>query len=169
MTDNTIKCSNIQTPISLESQERLMAIMNDTPSLSKLANTEWEITALKPKVQYLIAEEAVKIEKIENANAGDVLKGMSINFASVIRVLTLALLNDKERIDKEYNTVYELLEWESEQKDWALLLSEILQKLDLGFFFLTTDVIQTFRTMTTERRMTSREAKLLSQGQNTGK
>ncbi len=39
-----------------ESMERLVRIMTDSPTLAKLAGTEWEIRALKPAVQWEIAK-----------------------------------------------------------------------------------------------------------------
>ena len=112
-----------------EAMERLVQIMTDSPSLVKLANTEWAITALKPAVQWEIAKIACDIHKVENANYGDVLKGFSTNLPAVVRVLTLALLNDKERIANEYDKVYDTLMWESNPREWAALLFEILNLL----------------------------------------
>ena len=40
-----------QSKISDESMARLAKIMNDTPTIVKLADTEWRITALKPGTQ----------------------------------------------------------------------------------------------------------------------
>ncbi len=159
----------IQTPVPLEAQARLMQIMNNTPTIKSFAGTEWEITALKPGVQYLIAEEAIKIQIKENAAMGDVLRAYATNFPSVCRVITLALLNDKERIKNEYDAIYETIMWESSQRDWAILLSEILGLIDVSFFFATLQTIQLFQQMTSERKMTKKEAESLLQGQSLGK
>ena len=161
--------TTIKNAIPLESQLRLMQIMNDSPSLVQFAGTEWEVKALKPAVQYLIAEEGVKIQIKENASMGDVFRAYASNLPSVCRIITLALLNDKERIKEDYDIVYETIMWESEQKDWAVLLSEILQLMDVRFFFLTTNVIQMFQEQTTMRKTTAKEAELLSQERNTVK
>lgn len=153
--------------VSDEAMEQLARIMNDSPSLVKLHGTEWMITGLKPGVQWLIAEQACKIVKGEKLSMGDVIKEFSVNLPAVVHVLTLALLNDKERIfsdyDKrelsdEYRQVYDLLMWgEYDMKDWALLLGEILNLISTDFFFESTNVIQTVREMTLTRKMTKAE------------
>ncbi len=161
--------ATIHTPVPLEAQTRLMQIMNNTPAIKSFAGTEWEITALKPAVKNMIAEEAVKIQVKENAAMGDVLKAYASNYPTVCRVITLALLNDKAKIDKDYDAVYDTIYWESDDKQWATLLSEILQMLDVSFFFLTTNVLAMFQQMTTERKMTKKEAESLLRGQSSGK
>lgn len=155
--------------VSIESQMRLMEIMNDSPSIAKLANTEWEIRALKPAVQWLIVEEACKIQKKEDASMRDIFMGIAQNFDSVIKIITWALLNDKQKIQNDFEVIYDLLKWESEIQDWSNLLYEILMKLDVSFFFATTESIQTMREMTATRKRTMKEQKQLLQERNGGK
>lgn len=160
------KGKNITEQETLESQERLVQIMNDSPRLVKLAGTEWEIHALKPGTKWLIAEEAVKIAKKEDMTMKDIFVSVSQNMPSVVRILTLALLNDKERIDRDYQTVYDTLMWESDDKDWANLLFEVFSMIDVGFFFQIMQSTQIFREMTLKRKMMKAEREQLSQGQN---
>lgn len=143
--------------VSDEAMERLVEVMTDAPTLVKLANAGWEIKALKPAVQWEIAKIACEITKEEKACFGDVIKSFSGNLPNVIRVVTLCLLNDKKRIAEEYDKVYDTLMWESEPSEWATLLFEIYQKIDVGFFFQITDAIQIFKKMTLERKMTTKE------------
>lgn len=140
-----------------ESMERLVQIMTDSPSLVKLANTEWAITALKPAVQWEIAKIACEVHKVENAHYGDVLKGFATNLPAVVRVITLALLNDKERIANESDKVYDTLMWESKPSEWATLLFEILNLQDISFFLQITQVVEMFRQTTLQRKMTMEE------------
>lgn len=140
-----------------ESMERLAQIMTDSPSLVKLANTEWAITALKPAVQWEIAKIACDVHKVEKATYGDVLKGFATNLPAVVRVITLALLNDKERIANEYDKVYDTLMWESKPTEWATLLFEILNLQDISFFLQITQVVEMFRQTTLQRKMTMEE------------
>lgn len=154
-------------PVSDESMERLARIMNDSPSLVRLHGTEWSITGLKPGVQWLIAEQACQVVKGEKLSMGDVIKEFAVNLPAVVHVITLALLNEKERIfsdyekrelSEEYRQVYDLLMWgEYDMKDWALLLGEILNLISMDFFFESTNVIQTVREMTLTRKMTKAE------------
>lgn len=117
-----------------EAMERLARVMNDTPTIVKLGEHGFPITALKPGTQFLIAEEACRICKAEKGNMMDVIKQFAINIPSVIKVLTLAILNDKDRIyadyatrkfSNEYETVYQTIEWETDPKGWIALLSLI--------------------------------------------
>lgn len=142
-----------------EAMERLAQIMTDSPSLVKLANTEWAITALKPAVQWEIAKIACDVHKVEKATYGDVLKGFAVNLPAIVRVMTLALLNDKERIENEYDKVYDTLMWESKPSEWAGLLFEVLNLQDIGFFLQITQVVEMFRQTTLQRKKTMDEQK----------
>ncbi len=152
----TIKNKEVK-KASDEAMERLVQVMSDSPSLVKLANTEWAITALKPAVQWEIAKIACEVHKVENAHYGDVLKGFATNLPAVVRVITLALLNDKERIANEYDKVYDTLMWESKPTEWATLLFEILNLQDISFFLQITQVVEMFRQTTLQRKMTMEE------------
>ena len=133
------KYKNLYQPVSDEAMERLVRVMNDTPTIVKLANAEWEVTALKPAVQNLIAKEACDINKVEKASFEDICKCCAQSLPAVVRIITLALLNDKERIEKDYQKVYETIMWESEMKDWGTLLVQVLELIDVGFFFQITE------------------------------
>lgn len=159
----------VNEPVSLESQERLVKIMTDSPTIAKLAGTEWEIRPLRPMVQWMIAEEAVKIKKVEAKNFGEVLDCFNGNMSSVVRILTLALLNDKDRIKRDYESVYETLMWESNPSEWANFLLEVLSLLDVEFFFATTKVTQIFREASLKRKMTMEERERYPQEQSLDK
>ena len=156
-----------QSPISDEAMARLAQIMNDSPTIVKLGGTEWKIRALKPGTQWMIAEEACNIIKKEKLSMGDVIKEFSTNIPSVAKVITLALLNDKNKIHgKEYQQVYDQLLWgDYDIKDWATLLVEILNLIDVDFFFASTNVIQTIRSQALTRKIQA--AELCRQEQNT--
>lgn len=163
------KLKTIKDPISDEDMERLAQIMLDYPSLKKLSKTEFAITALKPAVMWMIANEAVNINKVEKATFGDVLEGLSKQIPSVCKIITWAILNDKERIEKDFEKVYDTLYWECDVKEWAELLFEILNLISVDTFFLLTELTQTFRQMSLDRKMTRGERKQSSQEQATGK
>lgn len=153
------KPSKNQKVASDASMERLVRIMTDAPSLVKLAGTEWEIKALKPAVQWEIAKIACEVHKAENATYGDVLKGFATNLPAVVRVMTLALLNDKDRIQNEYERVYDTLMWESKPTEWANLLFEVLNLQDISFFLQITQVVEMFRQSTLQRKRMMDELK----------
>lgn len=142
-----------------DAMERLVQVMTDKPSLVKLANAGWEVRALKPAVQWEIAKIACEVHKAENAAYGDVLKGFATNLPAVVRVITLALLNDKERIANEYDKVYDTLMWESKPSEWANVLFEILNLQDISFFLQITQIVEIFRQTTLQRKTTTDEQK----------
>lgn len=156
-------------PMSEEdAMERLAQVMNDSPTLVKLGEVGFPITALKPATQWLIAEEAIKIQKAEKANFADVIKQFAASYQSVISVLTLAILNDKDRIYKnprtrelsdEYFAVRDTIEWETNPKYWMNLLVEVINLLSLDFFFNVTESIMVLKEMALKRKMTMKELK----------
>lgn len=156
--------------VPIEAMERLAQIMNDSPTIIKLGGKEYSITALKPGTQWMIAEEAVKIQKKEDASYSDVISQFAKNVPSVIRVLTLAILNDRERINSdEYRQLYETIQWETDPKEWVSVLVDIMNMLSLDFFFDTTSAIAAMRRMALERKMTREEQRLSLAAQNGGK
>lgn len=143
--------------VSDESMEKLVRVMTDAPTLVKLADAGWEVRALKPAVQWEIAKIACEIHKAENASYGDVLKGFATSLPDIVRVITLALLNDKKRIEEEYDLVYDTLMWESNPSEWANVLLEILNLQDIGFFLQITQVTEIFRQSTLQKKRTMEE------------
>lgn len=164
--------------LPLSAMEKLAKVMNDTPTVVKMSKTEFPITALKPGTQWLIAEESCKILKAEKGNFADVIKQFSVNIPSVVRVITLAILNDKDRIfsnyknreySEEYTSIYETIMWETKQENWIGLVVEIINMLSMDYFFQVTNAIAIIREMALGRKMTMEEQKLSSAEQNTGK
>lgn len=160
---------------SIEAQERLAEIMNDSPKVLSFAGTEWEIKALRPGTQWLIAQECVRIQKNETANFSDVIRQFAVNIPAVVRVLALALLNDRRRIfrngcdgewSEEFDTTCDTIRWETDQTSWLGLLTEIVGMLDIEVFFSTISLMQILRRKCLERKTTMEEQKLLLQGQN---
>lgn len=159
--------NTIFTAVSNDAQKRLLQIMNDSPSIVKLNETkEWKITALKPAVKWRIAEVARKIKE-SNSDTESVLMEMANSMPLLAEVLTLALLNDKERIESdEFKQIYEMLMWETDDKNWGNLFLEVLGLLDVDFFFTNIELVQIFQKMTTERKLKMEEQRQLLQGQN---
>lgn len=161
--------ARVASEVSLESQERLAEILNDSPRLVSLNGTEWEIRALRMGTQYLIAQEVIKINKVENANFGDIVKQFAVNIPSVLKILAFALLNDKNKIFKNgnenegfselYEATYNTLAWECEVSEFGNILLETLQLLDVSFFSQATHIVEMFKTATTARRTTTKEQK----------
>lgn len=154
---------------SIEAQEELVEILNDSPHLISLAGTQFEVRSLRFGTQYLVAQEVIAINKVENANFGDIVKQFANNIPSVIKVITLCVLNDKMRIYKEgnerngfsdeYYAVYDTLMWEGNIQEFGNLLLECLQMLDISTFFQALDIVQMFRASVTMRKSQMDEQK----------
>ncbi|MGM9970075.1 MAG: hypothetical protein ACI35S_06745 [Anaeroplasma sp.] len=149
---NKINKSNI--PVSDDAMAKLAQIMTNTPSIIKFAGTEWELKALKPGVQWKIAQIACSIVHKENATMGDIFKDLANNIPEVAKIITLALLNDKGKIENKevFDSVYDIVLWEGNIKDYATILYEILNLQDVSFFFQTREVIEIFRKTTLEKK-----------------
>ena len=154
--------------ISADAMERLAKVMNDTPTIVKMSNTEFAITALKPGTQWLIAEESCKIMKAEQGNFKDVIKQFAVNIPSVVHVITLAILNDKNRIfedyksrkySEEYQSVYDTIMWETSPDSWLSLLVEIMNMLSMDYFFQSTNAVAMIREAALGRKMKMEELK----------
>ena len=163
---------------SIEAQERLIEIMNDSPHVQSFNGTKWEVHALKPGTQWLIAQEAISIQKAESANFEDVIKQFAVNTPSVAKVITLALLNDRARIfangrdgefSEEYNKTYDTIMWDTSQEFWLGLLVDVIQMLDIEVFFSITSSIQILRQRLLERKTTMEERKALSPAPSGGR
>lgn len=157
--------------VSEESQNRLAAILADSPSIEKLAGTEWEMRPLRFGTQYLIVEEVCKINQAESATYGDVLKGMLAQIPATCKVLTLALLNDKNKIyqngdtnqgfSKLFKQTYQTVLWSADRGDLAKIMLDCLQMVDVSFFMEALGMLQIFRASVTEKKRT----RIKTQGQ----
>lgn len=155
--------------VTLIAQERLAEILNDSPRLVSLNGTEWEIRALRMGTQYLIAQEVIKINKVESATYGDVVKQFAVNIPSMLKILTFALLNDKKKIYKDgdetegfsdlYEATYNTLAWDCEVSEFGNIFLETLQLLDISFFMDSCRIVEMFKVATTARRTTTKEQK----------
>ena len=168
-TTSTKKKEVLPSEVALDAQERLAEILSDSPRLVSLNGTEWEVKALRMGTQYLIAQEVIKINKVENATYGDVVKQFAVNIPSMLKILTLMLLNDKKKIFKngdegagfseQYEATYNTLAWECNVNEFGNIFLESLQLLDIGFFMESCRIVEMFKVATTARRTTTKEQK----------
>lgn len=166
-TTSTKKKEVLPSEVALDAQERLAEILSDSPRLVSLNGTEWEVKALRMGTQYLIAQEVIKINKVENATYGDVVKQFAVNIPSMLKILTLVLLNDKKKIFKngdegagfseQYEATYNTLAWECNVNEFGNIFLESLQLLDIGFFMESCRIVEMFKVATTARRTTTKE------------
>lgn len=148
--------------VSDEAQNRLAAILADTPTLEKFAGTEWEMRPLRFGTQYLIAEEICKVNEAESATYGDVLKAMLVQMPATFNVLTLVLLNDKNLIyqngdknqgfSKLFKKTYDTIEWNANRDEMVKIMLDCLQMVDVSFFTDALGMLQIFRASVTEKK-----------------
>ena len=143
--------------VNLEAQERLVEILTDSPRIVSLNGSEWAIKALRMGTQYLIAKKVIEIKRAEDNTFGDIIQQFAVNIPAVIEVITLALLNDKNKIFKNgvdggeyselYEATYQTLMWECKVEDFGNLLLEILQLIDTNFFMESCRILEMFKMM----------------------
>ena len=153
--------------VSEEAQNRLAEILADAPTIEKLNGTEWEIRALRMGTQYLIVQEVCKINKAESATYGDVLKSLMNAMPALCNVLTLALLNDKNKIyqngdanqgfSKLYKRTYDTVMWNANRDEMAKIMLDCLQMVDVSFFMEALGMLQIFRASVTEKKRTRKK------------
>lgn len=138
----------------LDAQRMLVEILNDTPTEIVIAGKTYYITALKLGVQNLIAEESVKIQQAQEGNMYDLYKQFAKSIPAVIRCLAYAVLNDKDKIFKDYRkrefsdefqTLYEQLEWESDRSVFIEVLVSVIRKIDISFFLQAAGMLTMMR------------------------
>lgn len=129
----------------LDAQLRLAQILNDTPRTIKLGGREFKIKPLRQGAQWLLAEEACKIAKAGESFT-DIIKQFAVNAPAVVRCICIAILNDKDKINgKEYQDLYDFIQWETDNSEWIGVLVEVLQMIDLNFFFQASNIVDSFR------------------------
>lgn len=150
--------------LSLDSQERLAEILNDSPRIVSLNGTEWQVRALRMGTQWLIAQKCIQVAKVESANFGDIIKQFSVNIPAIVEILVLALLNDRRKIFKDgiesngyselYQSTYETLMWDCKVEDFGNIFLDVLQMLDVSFFMESHRILEMFRVATMARKRT---------------
>lgn len=145
----------------LEAQELLAQVLNNTPIPIEIDGTTYQITALKLGVQNLIAEESCKIQKAQDGNMVDLFKQFAQSIPAVIKCLCYAVLNDKDRIFKDYRTkefsdeyyaLYEDIEWCSDRSTWMEILVHIMKRIDFNFFYYAASTLTTLREQSLKTR-----------------
>lgn len=150
---------------ALTAMLRLSEILNDSPTTVKVGDKSYKITALKMGTQVLISEETCKIQKHQEGNMVDLFNQFARSIPAVIRCIAYAILNDKDRIFKDYSTkeyslefrnLCEQIEWESDRGQWLSVLVEVINKIDLNFGMTITERMSMIRDSTMKKRIPER-------------
>ena len=140
---------------------RLAEIMNDSPTQMEIGGKTYNITALKMGTQILIAEETCKIQKHQEGNLVDIFNQFAHSLPAIVRCLAFAILNDKDKIYKNYASktfsdefyaLCEKIEWESDKGQWMKVLAEVIRKIDVSFSMTITEQMSMLRDMTMKKR-----------------
>lgn len=140
---------------------RLAEVLNDSPTQIKIGDKIYNITALKMGTQILIAEETCKIQKSQEGNLVDMFNQFARSLPAVIRCLAFAVLNDRDKIYKDYATkefsdefysMCERIEWESDKGKWLEVLAEVIRKIDVAFFLNISDQMKILRDLTMKKK-----------------
>lgn len=156
--------------VSIDAQQRLAEILNDSPRLVSLNGTPWEVRALRMGTQWLMAQKIIEIDKSETGTFGDVMRHFAVNIPAVLDIITLCLLNDRHKIYQDgeptkgfsdlYRATRNTLEWDCDVSQFGNLLFEVFQMIDVSFFTEALDMLQIFRaTVTEKKRMRKKERK----------
>lgn len=145
----------------LDAMMRLAEIMNDSPTQMDIGDKTYNITALKMGTQILIAEETCKIQKHQEGNLVDIFNQFAHSLPAIVHCLAFAILNDKDKIYKDYTTkefsdefyaLCEKIEWESDKGKWMEVLAEVIRKIDVSFSMTITEQMSMLRDMTMKKR-----------------
>lgn len=145
----------------LDAMMRLAEVLNDTPTRIEIGGKTYNITALKMGTQILIAEETCKIQKSQEGNLVDMFNQFARSLPAVIRCLAFAVLNDKDKIYKDYAarefsdefySMCERIEWESDKGKWMEVLAEVVRKIDVAFFLSISDQMKILRDLTMKKK-----------------
>lgn len=145
----------------LDAMLRLAEVFNDSPTEIEIAGQTYNITALKIGTQVLIAEETCRIQKSQEGNLVDIMKQFAASMQSIVRCLAFAVLNNKDKIYKDYATkefstefysMCEKIEWESDKSKWFQILTEVIKKIDINFSLTITEQMSMIRDMMMKKR-----------------
>lgn len=150
--------------VSDEAQNRLAKILADGFTIEKCAGTEWEIRPLRMGTEYLIVNEICDMNIENGAKYGDVLHELKNSMPTLWNVITLILLNDKNKIyqngdpNQGFSNLFKrtrrTVEWYSKKEEISSVLITCLQLIDVSFFMEALGMLQIFRASVAEKKRT---------------
>lgn len=156
--------NTVFSPVSDEAQLRLAEIWANTPKWEDFNGTKYEVTPLKWGTLQLVAVEICK-NKIESKDITTVIKHMATNIESVVRCITLILLNDKDRIKNEYDQIYDFVMWETNPQNCIKLFETMFDLLQTNFYSTSITFLEIYQSLATGRKLTVEEAEQFRAGQ----
>lgn len=159
--------------VSDEAQNRLADILADAPSIVKFVGTEWEVRPLRMGTQYLIAHEICQLHRMEHDKYDDALLGLEASIPSIAKMITLVLLNDKNKIfqngdhnqgfSRLFKRTYDTVLWNAERNEMGDLFKECILLLDVSFFMEALVIFQSLQQEITRKKRTRTKIRKVEQ------
>jgi hypothetical protein len=150
----------IMTDVRLEAEGRQAEALINEPTIVLIGGKEYGIRAFSPYISWLISSKINKIQKAET-NIESLIGVLANNIPILAEVIAIAILNDKDRIEKELEELKTELLLSNDYYKWLEYVKIIFEKIDFSFFFLITRQIEQLSTMA--KKMTKQQHELLMQ------
>lgn len=140
--------------ITKQQQKKIIDILNDSASIVSLEGKEYAIKHLKNGTQWLICKEVANLKDFtkDSGSMMDIMESMASNIPVVVKIITLALCNEKRLIFKDgidngefsdyFNDLYDELFFGLKTSSLAQILLEIFNKLDISFFYQSSEMVK---------------------------
>lgn len=130
----------------LENKNRLAEIVTDSKTIVKVGNKEYPMGALTYYAKWEISKRITSLE-LSEANITTLIEAMAVNIPLLAEILAIAILRDRESIDKGLNDLKNDIMDVADELEWHTIISEIIRLLDVGFFFTLTEMIKAINSM----------------------
>lgn len=130
----------------LENKNRLAEIVTDSKTIVKVGDKEYPMGALTYYAKWEISKRITSLE-LSEANITTLIEAMAVNIPLLAEILAIAILRDRESIDKGLNDLKNDIMDVADELEWHTIISEIIRLLDVGFFFTLTEMIKAINSM----------------------
>lgn len=130
----------------LENKNRLAEIVTDSKTIVKVGDKEYPMGALTYYAKWEISKRITSLE-LSEANITTLIEAMAVNIPLLAEILAIAILRDRESIDKSLNDLKNDIMDVADELEWHTIISEIIRLLDVGFFFTLTEMIKAINSM----------------------
>lgn len=132
---------------SIEAQEQQGALLLDKAVRIKVGTHTYRFKPMRKYTNWRISFHLVSQRKI-NADLATNIGLMRTYQIDQAKVLSLGLLNSKIFITLFHWAYWRILLWRLTEKDYQTLLGEVIQRMDVGFFFLNIETAEKINSLT---------------------
>lgn len=144
---------------SIAAQEQQGALLLNKAVKVKVGKYTYRFKPMRKYTNWRISFHLVSQRKV-NADLATNIGLMRTYEIDQAKVLSLGLLNSKLRIALFHWVYWRILLWRLTEKDYQTLLGEVIQRMDVGFFFLNIETAERINSLT--KKMTKAEDPLPS-------